>query len=126
MFAIFDQNKNFISYSDEKFDDRFLSREIPQEQSNLLEWRWDGNYDTGKMVKIDSLPYNDPQNPEFFNKKYPLPLFFSLLLKQIYLLAKKQNLLDVSFETMVKDFILCNETEDDYVDLLRLANKLNK
>lgn len=45
MYVVFDQNKNFISYSDNIFeaqkDLNLYFKEIPPDKSNLLEWRWE-------------------------------------------------------------------------------------
>lgn len=126
MYAVFDENKNFISYADEKFDGSFLFKEINYTKEDLFHWRWVGDYDTGKMVPLNEQPYEEPTTEEFFQRKYPLPLLLSLLLKQVYILADNQKLLDYNFETMVKDFIKMNETPEDYVDFLRLVNNLKK
>jgi hypothetical protein len=126
MFAVFDQNKKFISYSDQQFAGNFLFKYISPEKSDLLSWRWDGDYDTGKMVSVSVSGYEEPNTEEVFQNKYPLPLFFSVLLKQIYALAKVNNILDDTFGNMVKDFINCHETPEDYVDFLREIGKLKR
>lgn len=126
MYVVFDENKTFVSYSDEKFDGPYLFKEINHTKEDLFNWRWVGDYDTGQMAPVNEQPYEEPSTEEFFQKKYPLPLLLSLLLKQLYILADNQKLLDYNFEIMVKDFIKMNETPEDYMDFLRMLNKINK
>ena len=126
MFAVFDQNKKFLSFSNEKFEGNFLFKLIPEEQSNLLEWRWEGNYDDGKMVKLSDDFYNEALSHEAFKNKYPLPLLLSILLKQLYILSEKLELTDYQFHELLKDFIYTFESETEYINLLKVANDIKK
>jgi hypothetical protein len=123
MYAVFDINKNFISYSDGKFGENFLFRDIPSEQSDLLSWRWEGDYDTGNMVAIEESPYPISDLKNIFEEKYPLSIFFTILLKQLFLTSTKNKSIDPLFGEMVKNYIIAYEDNDSYISLLREANK---
>lgn len=126
MFAVFDKNKTFISFSDQNFGGDFLFREIPEEQSNLLKWRWDGDYDNGSMVFLDESFYDDSLSVDGFKNKYPLPALFSILFKQLFLISEKTSTTDYLFQELVKDFLNTFESEDSYIELLQIANKLKR
>lgn len=126
LFAVFDQNKNFISFSNENFGGGFLFKEIPQDQSDLLKWRWEGNYDNGGMVSLENSSYEEDLSTEGFKNKYPLPILFSILMKQIFILSEKLSVTDYSFQTLVKDFLNTFENTDSYVELLQITNKLKR
>jgi hypothetical protein len=125
MYAIFDSDKNFISYADQKMEHPFLCKEIPPENSNILEWRWNGNYDDGEMVQIKQIPYVNVFNENFFNTKYPFNIFISIFLKQLFITSKQNKTCQIQFEEMVKDYINSFETNDVYINLLKLSNKKN-
>jgi len=126
MFAVFNQNKNFISFSNEKFDGNFLFKEIPDDQSNLLEWRWEGNYDDGHMVKLSENFYEEELSENAFKNKYPLPLMLSVLFRQMFIMSEKLNITDYQFNELVKDFLNTFENEEEYINLLKIANKIKK
>jgi len=126
MFAVFNQNKNFISFSNEKFDGNFLFKEIPDDQSNLLEWRWEGNYDDGYMVKLSENFYEEELSENAFKNKYPLPLMLSVLFRQMFIMSEKLNITDYQFNELVKDFLNTFENEEEYINLLKIANKIKK
>jgi hypothetical protein len=55
MFVLFDKNKNFIGYSPDFPDTPNLNifkLKLPEEQSDITKWVWDGDMITGKMIKI--------------------------------------------------------------------------
>lgn len=124
MYAVFNLNKNFISYSDNTFNGNFLFKQIPEEQSDFLNWRWEGDYDTGKMVKIEDDPYCNNLTESNFEEKYPLPIFFTILLKQLFLTSSKNKTTDPVFLNLVKDYITTYENNDSYISLLKEANKI--
>jgi hypothetical protein len=123
MYAIFDSEKNFISYSDQKLDSPFYNREIPLDKTDILKWRWNGNYDDGEMVKIEDVSYSNFLNEKFFNEKYPFDYFISILLKQLFITSKQNKNCQIPFEIMVKDYIQCFESNETYLNLLKLSNK---
>jgi len=55
MYVIFNKNNKFIGYSDNDFPDYpnldLLKLKLPEDQSDLSEWWWEGDMLTGKMVK---------------------------------------------------------------------------
>jgi len=126
MYAVFDLNKTFISYSDNMFGGNFLFKEIAEEESDILNWRWDGDYDTGKMVKLENEPYPNILTENIFEEKYPISVFFTILLKQMFLTSSKNKTIDPLFEEMVKDYIRTYEDNDSYISLLKEANKLKQ
>lgn len=123
MYAIFNSDKNFISYADQKMEYPFLCKEILPENSNILEWRWNGNYDDGEMVQIKQIPYENVFNENYFNNKYPFDRFVSIVLKQLFITSKQNKTCQIEFEEMVKDYIHSFETNDVYINLLKLSNK---
>jgi hypothetical protein len=55
MYVLFDKNKNFIGYSPDFPDTPNLGifkLKLPEDQSDINEWTWEGDMFTGKMVKI--------------------------------------------------------------------------
>lgn len=124
MYAIFNDQKEFLSYGDQPLGGSFLSILIPDDKTNLTEWRWDGDYDTGGMVRLESTPYEEVMNQDSFQNKYPLPLYMSLILKQLYVISKKENLLSENYAEMVKQFIICFEGNDEFLHFLKQVNKI--
>jgi len=122
MYAIFNLNKEFLSFSENEMGSNFLSKEIPEEKTNLLEWKWIGNYDSGEMKKINIKKLKNKENS--FQDRYEYNVFMSLILKQLYITSKKTKTLNENFENMVKDFICSYENPDIYLELLRYTNKL--
>jgi hypothetical protein len=56
MLVIFNKDKKFVGYADDEFPDmphlELLTLRIPDEQSDLTKWWWEGDMFNGKMVKI--------------------------------------------------------------------------
>jgi hypothetical protein len=128
MYVVFDENKNFISYSDSIFQTQvnLFFKEIPPDKSDLLKWRWDGDYDTGKMVLISENGYPENYNQNLFENKYPFSVFMSIVLKQIFLISEKLNSTDISFKQMIKEYMQSFEDEASYIDLLQEASKIKR
>jgi hypothetical protein len=122
MYAIFNLNKEFLSFSENEMGNNFLSKEIPEEKTNLLEWKWIGDYDSGGMKKINIKKLKNNENS--FQDRYDYNVFMSLILKQLYVTSKKTKTLNENYENMVKDFICSYENPDIYLELLRYTNKL--
>lgn len=128
MYVVFDENKNFISYSDSIFQTQvnLFFKEIPPDKSDLLKWRWEGDYDTGQMVLISDNGYPETYNKNTFESKFPFSVFMSIMLKQIYLISEKLNATDIVFKQMVKEYLHSFEDESSYIDLLQEANKIKR
>jgi hypothetical protein len=124
MYAIFNLDKNFLSYSDQEMGLNFLSLKIPEEKTNLLEWGWSGNYDNGEMVKLENSEYVDVHNENSFEYAYPFHSFMSIILKQLYITSKKNNTLTEEYKDLTKHFIHSFETPEIYLELLRYTNKI--
>ena len=113
MFALFNKDKNFISYSEDlplnpnfkNFMPNILMREIPIDKRDLTVWRWEGNYDNGEMVLIDEIPYPTKKsdlNYSLFEKiyeKYPIDLQNVIIIKQLKKLCD-----NVSGNIMTEEF----------------------
>jgi hypothetical protein len=123
MYAIFDSNKEFISYGAQPLNGPFFSKELPDEKSDFLQWRWVGNYDTGEMVKLEENPYENILNEKFFQDKYPFDIFNSIILKQLFITSKQNKTCQLEFETLIKDYIECFENNETYLNLLKFCNK---
>jgi hypothetical protein len=123
MYAIFNSENKFISYSDQKMEHPFLCVEIPPEKSDILKWRWDGDFYNGKMVRIDDSPYPDILNQKSFQEKYPFDFLISMILKQLFITSKQNKTCEKSFEKMVKEYILSFESENTFLNLLKIVDK---
>lgn len=56
MYALFNKEKKIIGYSEDFPDTPNLDVfkvKLPEEKSNLMEWKWCGDMLTGNMVKIN-------------------------------------------------------------------------
>ena len=122
MYAIFDSDKKFISYADQKMETPFFCIEIPLDKSDVLKWRWEGNFENGQMVKIDESPYPNFYNEKSFQDKYPFDFFMSILLKQLFITSKQNNTCQNSFQKMVEDYVNSFENKESFLNLLKLTN----
>ena len=53
MYALFNENKQFVGYSpDIPPSSTLLKKEIPEDQTDFSIWSWIGDYDNGRMVSI--------------------------------------------------------------------------
>lgn len=112
MFALFNKDKNFIGYSDDIPDNSLIiKKEIPKEFSDIRIWKWEGNYDDGKMVPIDiGYPIEEIQLENelftFINENYPLQTQLLNIIKQLKKITNSnQDIQDDSFSDMA-DYIL--------------------
>jgi hypothetical protein len=114
MFALFNLNKSFIGYSDnipEHLESGILKKEIPEDKSDLIKWRWDGSYDDGQMVSLEEKPYTitekELQDSLFrtIYEEYPIDVQIVNLIKQVYLLSYKTPELLPEFERMANMII---------------------
>lgn len=107
MFALFNQNKEFIGYSPDLPEVPNLAinrKKIPDQFCNLAEWHWEGNFDTGKMVsnkKIIELN-NHQKALKKIIEIYPLGVQIINIIKQLDVLSKNSNLFDNDFKEMSK------------------------
>lgn len=123
MYVIFDENKKFISYSSHTMGKPFYCKEIEINQEDLMNWRWDGDYENGNLVKIEDAPYQSYNHKNFFEDRYSFDLFMSILMKQLFITAKQTKTAELPFEEMVKDYVTCLDGEEIYLELLKIANK---
>ena len=108
MFALFN-NKKFIGYGKDLPNNPNLNlsvKEISLDKQDFTVWRWDGDFDNGKMVLINENPYPvekidlDTSLYEKIYNNYPLDLQIVILIKQVKLLSEKANCLDPEFDKM--------------------------
>jgi hypothetical protein len=110
MFALFDKNnKNLIGYAPNitNINNISLFKEIPEEFSNLHEWSWEGDYDTGKMVtnkKIISLN-EEHEHLKKIIELYPLGTQIINIIRQLHILSKNANLFDNDFKEMSNNIL---------------------
>jgi len=106
MYALFNNNKVFIGYSPEIPHEHLLSKEIPPEQSDFTRWRWEGNYDNGRMISLDEgYPYEEIEIEKilfnFIENKYPLPIQLINIMNQLRkIVENNEELRDDSFMDM--------------------------
>jgi len=112
MFALFNKNKEFVGYSPEiPENSEILKIKLPEEKSDILTWKWEGDYDTGRMVPIDiGYPIEEIElEREFFdfiNKNYPLQIQMINIIKQLRkVIENDENLQNYEFMDM-SDYIL--------------------
>jgi hypothetical protein len=106
MYALFNKDKNFIGFSPEIPHQSLLSKKISSEQSDLRSWRWEGDYDTGRMVSLDSgYPIEEIELEKmlfsYIEKKYPLPVQLTNIMNQLRkIIENNDSLQDDSFMDM--------------------------
>lgn len=88
MFALFNKDKIFIGFSPDIPHESLLSKEIPPEQRDLREWRWEGDYDTGKMISLNGgYPAEEIELEKmlfnYIENKYPLPVQLFTMMNQL-------------------------------------------
>jgi len=106
MYALFNKDKVFIGFSEEIPHKSIIAKEIPSEQSNLTEWRWQGDYDTGKMVSLSvGYPVEELELEKMLFKhileKYPVPMQLFHIMNQLKkIVDNNDSLADDSFIDM--------------------------
>jgi hypothetical protein len=111
MVVLFNKDKQFIGYGD-NFPSNpelgILKKEISSEEFDLSVWRWDGDFDTGSMVKISDNPYPinnmDLQNSlyEKIYKEYPIDLQNLIIIKKLKIICDNMtnNIMTDEFKNM--------------------------
>jgi hypothetical protein len=112
MFALFNKDKTFIGYSNDIPDtSTVLKKEIPKEKSDIILWRWEGDYENGRMVSVDiGYPIEEIElEKELFNfidKNYPPQIQMLNIIKQLRkIVQNNENIQDDNFVDM-SDYIL--------------------
>jgi hypothetical protein len=107
MFALFNSEKKFIGFSPDILDnDKVLKIRIPDEQSDIRLWRWEGDYDTGKMVYCDvGYPIEEEELEkklfDYIANKYPISIQLINIIRQLTKIAKNDpNIQDYEFMDM--------------------------
>ncbi len=112
MFALFNKDKTFIGYSSDIPDtSTVLKKEIPKEQSDIMLWRWEGDYENGRMVSVDiGYPIEEIELEKelfsFIDKNYPPQIQMLNIIKQLRkIVQNNENIQDDNFVDM-SDYIL--------------------
>jgi len=107
MFVLFNKNKEFVGYSPDIPDNpSLLKKEIPKDKSNINIWKWEGDYDTGKMIYIENgypIEEIELENElfDFIDKHYPIGIQIINILKQIKkIIEYKPEIQDENFLDM--------------------------
>jgi hypothetical protein len=115
MYALFNENKQFVGYSpDIPPSSTLLKKEIPKDQTDFSIWSWVGDYDNGRMVSIAENGYPQEEidlEQQLFEEiylKYPLGMQLIHIIKQL----EKTT----PIEKMDKDFALMAQTIQLAVD----------
>lgn len=129
MFALFNLNKQFIGLSpDVPSSAQVLKKEIPIEQSDPRIWKWEGDYDNGKMIKI----FSDERIEEFdlegqlfeeIDLKYPLGIQLINITKQLHRITPIENM-DRDFALMAQTILAAVEKYKQKLKYLESLNKL--
>ena len=87
MFAIFNDKKQFIGYSDDiPSNSTILRKELPYEKTDISSWEWKGDYENGEMLPIGSSIeeiQEERHTFEYIDKKYPLNVQLITIMKQL-------------------------------------------
>jgi hypothetical protein len=120
MFVLFNKNKSFVGYSpDIPENSDLLKILIPESQSDISIWKWEGDYDNGRMVPLaNGYPVEEIELErelfEYIDKKYPLAVQLTNIIRQISKILKSNPELE----------------DDDFVDMshyvLNAVDKANK
>lgn len=131
MFALFNKNKEFIGYSPEIPEgSEILKIKIPEDKSDILIWKWEGDYDTGKMVPVDiGYPIEEIELErelfEFIHKNYPLQLQMINIIKQLRKIVENdENLQNYEFIDMSDCIINAVDKMNDRVNYYKNYYKL--
>jgi hypothetical protein len=127
MFVLFNKDKKFIGYSADAPDNPdIFKKPIPSDKTDFTKWRWDGSYDDGQMVFINENPYPDSEYELQYslfnkiNKDYPIDLQVVYIIKQLRVLATKNNCIIPEFGIM-SDLIL--KAVEKYENQYKLLGK---
>jgi hypothetical protein len=112
MFALFDENKKFAGFSpDIPSDSKILKIKLPDEQSDIRFWHWEGDYDSGKMVSNNTgYPVEELELEKelfkYIERKYPLTIQLVNIIKQIRKIVQyDKNIQDYEFMDMADSIL---------------------
>lgn len=106
MYALFNKQKVFIGFSQDIPHESILRKEIPKERSDIRRWRWEGDYDTGRMVPMEEgYPVEEIELEKmlfkYIEERYPLKTQIINIINQLRLIVEKEDSLqDDSFMDM--------------------------
>ncbi len=110
MYALFDQKKEFIGFS-ENFPDIYgsgiIKIKVPDEYADPTKFMWKGTLDNGAFFELNEfLNLKDKKEKfEIILNKYPLEIQLINIIKQLNTLSEKQNIFDLNFKQMATDIL---------------------
>ena len=130
MYALFNQNKQFIGYSlDIPPTSTLLKKEIPEEQTDFSVWSWIGDYDNGRMVSIAENGYPQEEidlEQQLFEEiylKYPLGMQLIYIIKQLGKTTPSEKM-DKDFAIMAQTIQLAVDKYQQKLKYLKSTNSL--
>ena len=131
MFVLFNSEKRFIGYSpDIPENSNILKIEIPEAQSDITLWRWEGSYDNGRMVPVDiGYPIEEieleRQLFDYITKEYPINVQMIKIIKQLRKIVQDNDQLeDEGFMDMADTIVSAVDKYDKRVNYYRNYAKL--
>lgn len=132
MLVLFNKNKQFIGLSPDipkEALSNFYTKQIPDHQGDITKWRWEGDYDSGKMVSIaeDGYPIEELElEKQLFkeiNLKYPLGVQLVNIIRQLKILSANSEQ-DYRFSDMADVILSAVEKHDNRIKYYKARNKL--
>jgi hypothetical protein len=127
MFALFNNQKQFIGYSQQIPPTIKLYKELDIDFDPSKKF-WDGDYDNGSIKNLNDAKFSEFQIEKDFVKKikalYNTEISHLLTIKQIGLISNHLNLFDPKFKEMWEELTPLFEKYDKTVDFLKKENKI--
>jgi hypothetical protein len=132
MLVLFNKDKQFIGFSPDlpqEALENFYTKEVPESQADFTKWRWDGDYESGRMVSIveDGYPIEEleleRQLFEKIDQKYPLGVQLVNIIRQLKLLSNEGEA-DYRFTDMADTILDAVEKHDSRIKYYQSRNKL--
>ena len=99
MYALFNKEKKFIGFSPNQIPNN-LTKKISEEHSDFTIWKWEGDYDTGKMVLINSNIKTEEIELDkalfnYIDSKYPLKVQLINMMTQLRKIVQYNDILTI-------------------------------
>lgn len=113
MFALF-KDKKFIGYSPDFPQTNGMGidvKDVPDEYSNVLEYTWVGDSETGKFTDVNTAVKLKKQIEidNLIQEKFPIQQQLINIINQLYILSQKNNIFDIEFKEMTNEIKkICN------------------
>jgi hypothetical protein len=132
MLVLFNKDKQFVGFSPDlppEALENLYTKNIPETQTDFTKWRWEGDYDSGRMVSIveDGYPIEELDLEkrlfEEIDQKYPLGVQLVNIIRQLKLISKGKET-DYRFEDMSDMILDAVEKYDSRIKYYESRNKL--